>query len=225
MFAQSDDVSSCSIFRLSELCHDFLSFALKPQVPTSLQTLPAKYNIPARLWNHGFQRLLAALRRASISSVVALEQLQSFIIYAYGFYTSLMEEEDLAQFRVLWLEALGDLSRYQMSVAAHVAEASLKPKSSSSNLLTLPSVSAIPSSNSPGVSRMEESLNNSVGPQAAMELGVEDDRELWRRNAREWYTKGIKDMPGQGRLHHHLGLVSADADGEELRAVYHFAKR
>ncbi|KAG8894285.1 hypothetical protein FRC00_009188, partial [Tulasnella sp. 408] len=227
--------------QLAELCHNFLSFALKPQVPASLQTLPAKYNIPARLWNHGFQRLLMALRRASSSSIVALEQLSSLIIYAYGFYTSLLEEENLAQFRILWLEALGDLSRYQMAVIAHVQEGTggaSSSKAAAAVASSPPSQSmmgthlALPTavtqqhlmSNSPGVSRMEESPLPSIGAHAAAELELEDDRELWRRNAREWYTKGIKDTPGQGRLHHHLGLVSADAEGEELRAVYHFAK-
>ncbi|KAG8931073.1 hypothetical protein FRC01_001890 [Tulasnella sp. 417] len=228
--------------QLAELCHNFLSFALKPQVPASLQTLPAKYNIPARLWNHGFQRLLMALRRASSSSIVALEQLSSLIIYAYGFYTSLLEEENLAQFRILWLEALGDLSRYQMAVIAHVQEgtggassskaaaamasSSTSPPSTSTMHLALPTAVTQQHlmSNSPGVSRMDESPLPSIGAHAAAELELEDDRELWRRNAREWYTKGIKDTPGQGRLHHHLGLVSADAEGEELRAVYHFAK-
>ena len=27
------------------------------------------------------------------------------------------------------------------------------------------------------------------------------------------------------KLHHHLGLLSREKDGEELRAVYHFVKR
>ncbi|KAG8982928.1 hypothetical protein FRB90_006455, partial [Tulasnella sp. 427] len=220
--------------QLAELCHNFLSFALKPQVPATLQVLPAKSNIPARLWNHAFQRLLMSLRRASSSSVVALEQLSSFIIYAYGFYTSLLEEENLAQFRILWLEALGDLSRYQMAVIAHVQEGTGGASSSKSSMplvsnmgthLALPTALTQPiNSNSPGVSRMNESPLPSVGAHAAAEFELEDDREIWRKNAREWYTKGIKDTPGQGRLHHHLGLVSADAEGEELRAVYHFAK-
>ncbi|KAG9020566.1 hypothetical protein FS837_008086, partial [Tulasnella sp. UAMH 9824] len=217
--------------RLAELCHNFLSSALKPQVPASLQTFPAKCSIPARLWNHGFQRLLMALRRASSSSIVALKQLSSLIIYTYGFYTSLLEEENLAQFRILWLEALGDLSRYQMVVIAHVQEGTGGASSSEAAVAVVsspPSQSmmgthlVLPTavtqqhlmSNSPGVSRMEESPLPSIGAHATTELELEDDRELWRRNAREWYTQCIKDTPGQGRLHHHLGLVSADAEGK-----------
>ena len=210
------------IRRLADLYYNFLSFALKPEVPASLQTLPSKYDIPARMWNVGFQRLLVALRRASISSQAAREQLESLIIYAYGFYTALLEEEHLAQLRVLWLEALGDLSRYQMAVVAHPDVA----RGVTGDHLTLPMDLAVNLGTSPDVSRMEgDSPLPSVDAPAAAELEMEDDRELWRRNAREWYTKGIQDQPSQGRLHHHLGLVSADAEGEELRAVYHFARR
>ncbi|KAG8857607.1 hypothetical protein FRB96_005625 [Tulasnella sp. 330] len=210
---------------LVELYHNFLSFASRPQTPASLHPLPAKYNIPGRLWNHGVQRLLSALRRASLTSVAALEQLESFIIYAYGFYCSLMEEVPFSEFRVLWLEALGDLARYKMHVVAHIAEGA--PKLSTA-LLPVPmstlTVSVPQESISPGVSRMDDRSAPSVGLQAAAEMELEDEGELWRRTARDWYAKGIKDTPGQGRLHHHLGLVSLDAKGEELRAVYHFAK-
>ncbi|KAG8899865.1 hypothetical protein FRC00_000767 [Tulasnella sp. 408] len=186
--------------QLAEPCYNFLSFVLKSQVPASLQTLPAKCNIPARLWNHGFQRLLMALR---------------LIIYAYGFYSSLLEEENLAQFRILWLEALGDLSRYQMAVIAHVQEGTGGASSSkaAAAVTSLPPPQsmmrthlALPTavtqehlmSNSPGVARMEESPLPSIGAHAAAELKLEANRELWRRKAREWYTKGIKDTPVKG---------------------------
>lgn len=225
--------SSFALHRLVELDHNFLSFALKPQVPATLQVLPEKYNIPARLWNTGFQRLLGSLRRASLTSVAALEQLESFIIYAYGFYCSLLEEEPLAQFRVLWIEALGDLARYKMAVVAHITEgaptAPTAPTSLQGPMAAFSLQAAVPSPCADlGMvgARIDDDLSvPSIGLQAAAELEMEDERELWRRTAREWYTKGIKDTPGQGRLHHHLGLVSMDADGEELRAVYHFAKR
>ncbi|KAG9010468.1 hypothetical protein FRB94_010431 [Tulasnella sp. JGI-2019a] len=208
---------------LVELYHNFLSFASRPQTPASLHPLPAKYNIPGRLWNHGVQRLLSALRRASLTSVVALEQLESFIIYAYGFYCSLMEEVPFSEFRVLWLEALGDLARYKMHVVAHIAEGA--PKLSLRSLpVPMSTLTVAQQTDSPSVSRFDEPSAPSVGLQAAALFELEDEGELWRRTARDWYAKGIKDTPGQGRLHHHLGLVSLDAKGEELRAVYHFAK-
>jgi protein SMG6 len=35
----------------------------------------------------------------------------------------------------------------------------------------------------------------------------------------------LADTPGNGKLHHHLSLLSWEKGGEELRAVYHFVKR
>jgi hypothetical protein len=32
-------------------------------------------------------------------------------------------------------------------------------------------------------------------------------------------------FPGGGKLHHHLGPLSREPEGEELRGVYHFVKR
>ena len=43
--------------------------------------------------------------------------------------------------------------------------------------------------------------------------------------AREWYALGLSEQPGNGKLHHHLGLLSREAEGEELRSMYHFIKR
>jgi hypothetical protein len=56
-----------------------------------------------------------------------------------------------------------------------------------------------------------------------MELEPEKDR--WRRVARERYAKVIAEFPGYGKSHHHLGLLSREAEGDELRAVCHFIKR
>lgn len=173
-----------------------------------------------------------ALRRASLTSLAALEQLDGFIIYSYGFYTSLLEEEHLAQFRVLWIEALGDLARYKMAVVAHVADGAPRqsngPSAVSMSTLVTPFHQPAARGVSPEMSRIDDvdaASAPSIGLQAAAEMEMEDEKELWRRTARDWYAKGAKDTPGQGRLHHHLGLVSADAEGEELRAIYHFAKR
>jgi hypothetical protein len=55
-------------------------------------------------------------------------------------------------------------------------------------------------------------------------LEVEPEKERWRNIARDWYAAGIAEQPGTGKLHHHLGLLSRDVEGEELRAVYHFVK-
>ncbi|KIM66086.1 hypothetical protein SCLCIDRAFT_22305 [Scleroderma citrinum Foug A] len=64
-------------------------------------------------------RLLEALR-ASFTSTLALEPLQDFIYFTYTFYTSLLEEPTLCTFCSGWLEALSNLARYRMAVAAMV---------------------------------------------------------------------------------------------------------
>jgi hypothetical protein len=54
-------------------------------------------------------------------------------------------------------------------------------------------------------------------------LEVEPEKERWRNIARDWYAAG--EQPGSAKLHHHLGLLLRDVEGEELRAVYHFVER
>jgi protein SMG6 len=53
----------------------------------------------------------------------------------------------------------------------------------------------------------------------------EPEKERRRGITRDWYDQGLADTPGNGKLHHHLGLFSREKDGEELRAVCHFVKR
>ena len=103
--------------------HNLLEISLMPSVPASLRNIPTKYNIIIRLWTHTFHKLLETLCRASFTSLLALEHLQDFIYYAYTFYTGLLEEQTLQQFRAGWLEALGDLARYRMAVATMVTGA------------------------------------------------------------------------------------------------------
>ncbi|KAJ3487599.1 hypothetical protein NLI96_g3415 [Meripilus lineatus] len=66
----------------------------------------------------------------------------------------------------------------------------------------------------------------SVGIAVAQLMVLEPEKERRRQIAREWYAKGLATMPGNGKLHHHLGLLGRDKDGgeEELRGVYHFVK-
>lgn len=67
----------------------------------------------------------------------------------------------------------------------------------------------------------------SVGVAAARQMILEPEKERWRQIARGWFAKGLSAIPGAGKLHHHLGVLSRDKDGgeEELRGVYHFVKR
>lgn len=69
----------------------------------------------------------------------------------------------------------------------------------------------------------------SVGVAAARLMVLEPERERWRQISRDWYLKGLTFMPGSGKLHHHLGILSSreaeNVEKEEMRAVYHFMKR
>ncbi|KAH9912646.1 uncharacterized protein B0H18DRAFT_1126962 [Fomitopsis serialis] len=108
---------------LAEKVQNLLTLTLAPTVPASLRNIPTKYNLIARLWAHAFHRLLESFRQAASppnNSLAALEYLQDFIYYAYTFYCALLEEHNLSDFRSGWVEALGDLSRYQMAYCALV---------------------------------------------------------------------------------------------------------
>ena len=105
---------------LSEMMLNLLEISLASGVPASLRNIPDKYNIIIRLWTNCFYRLLENLRRSSLTSKIALEYLQEFIYYAYTFYTALLERNTFSDYRAGWLEALGDLARYRIVIAAMV---------------------------------------------------------------------------------------------------------
>ncbi|KAJ7721075.1 hypothetical protein DFH07DRAFT_1008258 [Mycena maculata] len=223
---------------LAEIIHNLLEISLAPSVPASLRNIPTKYNIIIRLWSFAFHKLLESLRRASFTSPLALEHLQDFIYYAYTFYTGLLEEPTLNPFKSGWLEALGDLARYKMSVAAMVggrteagaaltldAVSAAADPAAPANLLAPPAVPAPKSVSDAPAARIDDSPSPSIGVAAARLLDVEPEKERWRCIARDWYGAGIADQPGHGKLHHHLGLLSREvAPREELRGVYHFVK-
>ncbi|KZV65821.1 hypothetical protein PENSPDRAFT_655393 [Peniophora sp. CONT] len=222
---------------LAEMMHQLLGISTAPSVPASLRSIPEKYSIVVRLWTYGFHRLLENLRRSALNSSVALEHLQDFIYFAYTFYASLYEEHNLAAYRAAWLEALGDLARYRMAVAAMLPHSALYTPAPAPMLSTLaPPVAMTPTSTSglagsngrsdvpAGPARIDDSPSPSVGIVAARNFEMEPEKERWRAAARAWYGAGVADTPGNGKLHHHLGLLAREAEGEDLRAVYHFTK-
>jgi protein SMG6 len=198
--------------------HNFLTLTLSPQVPVSFHGYPSSYNIPSRLWTNAFHRILEHLRRVSLTSSLALEHLSDLIYYAYNFYAGLLENPILDTFKSYWLEALGDLARYRMAVASHPASPPVSGRDNGKPQVLFPSTDGTEA-------RIDDSPSPSVGPGAALALDVEPERETWRKTARGWYARGLKDTPGLGRLHHHLAIISREGDGEEMRAVYHFVKR
>jgi protein SMG6 len=220
---------------LAENIHNLLEISLSPSVPPSLRIIPTKYNIIVRLWTYAFHKLLESLRRAAFASPLALEHLQDFIYYAYIFYTGLLEDPTLVSFKSGWLEALGDLAWYRMAVAAMVndtgrGQGSLTIKAVSEAAADLNDSSGEKSGSAKSISdapaaRIDDSPSPSIGLAAARLLEVEPEKERWRNIARDWYAAGIAEQPGTGKLHHHLGLLSREVEGEELRGVYHFVKR
>jgi protein SMG6 len=213
--------------------HNLLEISLAPSVPASLCNIPTKYNIIIQLYTHAFHKLFESLCRASFASVLALEHLQDFIYYAYTFYTGLLEEQTLRTFRAGWLEALDDLARYRMAVAAMVTG----PQGPGPEELTTAAVSAVlsaspppsvpPSSTADHLSNastkssstseklaacVDDSPSPSVGLEAAKLLNVEPEKERWRCIARDWYAQRVADTPGTGKLH--LGLLSREKNFE-----------
>jgi len=73
-----------------------------------------------RLWTNCFYHLLENLQRSSPASKIALEYLQEFIYYAYTFYTALLERDTFKDYRTSWPEALDDLARYRIIIAAMI---------------------------------------------------------------------------------------------------------
>ncbi|KAK4685352.1 hypothetical protein P7C73_g4803, partial [Tremellales sp. Uapishka_1] len=194
---------------------DFLDLVFKPPVPSSMHSLPVKYNIPVRLWQTGFHLLLEQLRHAWMSGhPLALDLLTDLIYDAYQFYSHLLDEPFLTTFRTAWIEALGDLARYRMAIASHLvseAPARIRTGDGSQGDHDYDEAGLIPSSGA------------SIGQEVAENWDVED-KETWRTTARDWYAMGITEKPGEGRLHHHLAMLCRDSKGEEGRALYHFSK-
>lgn len=205
--SSSHDIKSDN--RLSDLHHEFLVRVFDPLVPSSLHQLTVRYNIPSRLWQSGFHLILERLRHAWMSNQPAALDLLTDLVYdAYKFYTDLLEDQTLVNFRTAWIEALGDLARYRMAIASHQATES-RPRPTRSDL-----------DDSDGEA---ESSGASIGAEVAQAWDVED-KETWRTTARDWYSMGITEKPGEGRLHHHLALLSRDIRGQEPRALHHFTK-
>ena len=213
--------------------HTLLKISLAPSIPASLHNIPTKYNIIIHLWRYSFYKLLKSLCCASFTSPLALEHLQDFIYYTYTFYT---EKQTLHPFRVGWLEALGDLARYHMDVAAMVtssqdsspeelttAALSNVLAGSSSNPSLPPSSTPDPPSNMSKSSSMSKKpaarINDSLSPSvrlAAAKLDVEPEKERWQGITWDWYAQGLANIPGTGKLHHHLGLLGWQGIMERL---------
>ncbi|EIW70341.1 hypothetical protein TREMEDRAFT_29293 [Tremella mesenterica DSM 1558] len=209
---------------LAELHRDFLQRVFDPLVPSSLQQLATRYNIPSRLWQVGFHMIHERLRHVWQASIMtgssdtnldSLDLLTDLVYDAYKFYIELLDDTNLISLRGAWIESLGDLARYRMAIAKHLATENKRSNGKESSL-TREKVEEMGNV-------LENDAGGSIGAAVAENWEVEDE-VTWRITAREWYTSGITDKPGEGRLHHHLALLSVGVVGEESRALHHFTK-
>ncbi|WWC70044.1 uncharacterized protein I206_103988 [Kwoniella pini CBS 10737] len=206
--------------RLAELHDHFLITLFDPLVPSSYHQLSVKYNIPSRLWQTAFHLLLERLRLAwMLGHPTALDLLTDVVYDAYRFYSELLENQGLSNFRAAWIEALGDLARYRMTIASYQDS----PGNSSSPSKGKERLARIDQPEKEEEDNRPEPSGASIGAEVAQNWDVED-KETWRTTARDWYNMGINEKPGEGRLHHHLALLCRDVKGQQGRALHHFVK-
>ncbi|ORX36586.1 hypothetical protein BD324DRAFT_580049 [Kockovaella imperatae] len=201
---------------LADLHHLFLVRVFDPLIPSTFSQLAVKYNIPSRLWQVSFHLILERLRLAWMTAhPSALDLLTDLVYDAYKFYTDLLEDQAMSHFRTAWIEALGDLARYRMNIASHVS-------SNGGALDSRRGTDYRPRSRD-DLDGPAQSSGASIGAEVAESWDVED-QETWRTTARDWYSMGVTEKPGEGRLHHHLALLCRDVPGLEPRALHHFTK-
>jgi hypothetical protein len=152
---------------------------------------------------------------SSSSDANVLEHLIEFIQYAYTHYSQLFEDPAVTLFRAAWIEQLGDLARYRMAVAGLASRVHAAQQSASSGGgLTASALDE-------GAKKPRPADAASIGQAALGDWDLEE-QETWKEMARDWYGQGVAENPGTGRLQHHLALLSK---GDELRSLYHYAKR
>lgn len=82
-----------------------------PCSPPDIRQLPIKYDVLSRFWIIGVSSLLKLLLRQPSAS---REFFLQFLYYAYHIVTLLLE--CASQFKYFWVESLGDLCRYRLSI-------------------------------------------------------------------------------------------------------------
>jgi hypothetical protein len=91
--------------------HDFFLASQHPLASPALRKLAAKYSMPERLWRHGIHPFLELLRYRLPES---MDCMLTFLYHAYRMMGLLYEV--IPAFENTWMECLGDLSRYGMSI-------------------------------------------------------------------------------------------------------------
>ena len=106
-----------------------------------------------------------------------------------------------------------------MALTAQLSPSSATTSAASESFQTLATLPA----SAPDPIRENASASSIGAAAAAAAFELEPEREQWRNIARDWYGDGLRDQPGNGKLHHHIGLLCQD--DETLRALYHYTKR
>ncbi len=151
----------------------------------------------------------------------------------------------LRSFKTAWIESLGDLARYRMAVAGLNAALNAKNREGFIRNKTRGQNGSASNAAAPKQKRIDDSDDEgddaasdakyrrarerneiaadraSIGSDALGDWELEE-KETWRITARDWYAQALTEVPGTGRLHHHLGVLSRS---EELLALHHFCRR
>lgn len=87
-------------------------------------------------------------------------------------------------------------------------------QSAASNSLRVPKVDKKSISDRPAAS-IDDCSSLSVGVVTAFPLGPEPEKERWRNVVWNWCSAGLLEQPGNGKLHHHLGLLSREVNQKD----------
>ncbi|OAL03389.1 hypothetical protein IQ06DRAFT_107036 [Phaeosphaeriaceae sp. SRC1lsM3a] len=91
--------------------HDFFLAFQHASASPALRRLAKKYSMPARMWKHGIHSFLELLRQRIPDSI---DYMLAFIYLAYQMMALLYET--VPEFEDTWIECLGDLSRYRITI-------------------------------------------------------------------------------------------------------------
>ncbi|KAF7716242.1 Uncharacterized protein PECH_008476 [Penicillium ucsense] len=91
--------------------HDFFLASQHPSASASLKDVPEKHNMLVRMWEHGIMGLLEVFRLRLPDSN---ELMMDFFYLAFSTLTLFLES--VPRFRQFWIECLGKLAEYQITV-------------------------------------------------------------------------------------------------------------
>ncbi|KAF9761202.1 hypothetical protein IL306_003918 [Fusarium sp. DS 682] len=91
--------------------HDFFLASQHPSASPALRRLASKHSMLGRMWRHGIHSFLELLRHRLPASE---EHMLTFLYTAYNMMALLYET--VPAFEDIWIECLGDIARYRMTI-------------------------------------------------------------------------------------------------------------